>query len=104
MSDYIPWIIFAAASIAFWLSVKADASSSIGMKEKTAFFRGPDGKFVLKKYLLTMGALYAGLLIIPLIGQSTLMTITSAALLVVAAVLRFRQAGKNRKLRKAAGL
>lgn len=97
----IGWLIFAGASVAFWLGVLADAKSSDGMKEKTKFFRDASGIFDRRKYLLSMTALWGGALAIALIGQDLIYTVAASATLVLGAVVRFRIAAKNRKLRKA---
>jgi hypothetical protein len=92
-------IIFGAASVAFWLGVAADAKSSNGMHEKTAFFRDKAGIFDRRKYLLSMAALWGACLAVVLIGQDLLYAVGASAMLVFGAVVRFRIAAKNRALR-----
>lgn len=93
----ISWLIFAGASVAFWLGAAADARSSIGQLEKTKFFRGRDGRFLLGKYLATMAGIWGAALAVHLIAQVLAITILVSGMLVLGAVVRFRIAAKNRR-------
>ena len=98
--DTISYISFAGASVVFWLGALADASSSKGQMEQTKFFRKKDGRFNLRKYLLTMAALQGAALAIVLIGRDVPLTLAASGMLVFGAVMRFRVAARNRAKNK----
>lgn len=98
--DTISWIIFAGASVAFWIGAFADANSSKGQMEQTKFFRKKDGRFNLQKYLLTMAALQGAGLAITLIGRDVPLTLAASGMLIFGAVMRFRVAARNRAKNK----
>jgi len=104
----ILWLlIFAGASVVFWLGCKADADSSRGRREKTKIFRGVNDIFDLRKYVLWMLFIWGGATAVAIYGalsETWALTIGSAALMVFGGIVRFKQAAKNRASRKIDGL
>jgi hypothetical protein len=92
----IAWIIFGVTLAAFVGGVRADASSSMGMREKTKIFRDKNGIFSLRRYLLLMVALVAAGVVFAVLSSPY----PPAASFALGAVMRFRVAAKNRKLRR----
>jgi hypothetical protein len=88
------WIVFGITLAAFVGGVIADASSSLGMRERTKIFRDKNGIFSLRRYLLLMGALIAAGVVFGVLSSPY----PPAASFAFGAVMRFRVAAKNRKL------
>lgn len=97
MSAYLPWLVYAAASVVFWLGAVNDAKSSRGMKEYVPFLRNAAGRFNLKRYLIIMIGIYLASLVFPFVGQDTL-TFIASGFLAMGGVFRLIVAGRNRKL------
>lgn len=91
--------IFVVSAVAFIVASCMDASTSVKfdgvrVREATSLYRGPDGKFVLWRYVVLTFAVFAIELTVALVYSEVL----AAATLVVPTVLRFRAAIHNRKI------